>query len=151
MFSGRYGRLYLLLVIAVVVVIALAVGLHYAFSSTSLAQVTVEGGVVHIGEGQDANGYWFGYPAINFTGSAQGYPLTLSAGASFTIQFEMNNDDVVNHTVEGVTVESPFTLQKTSFHIPAVIPTGNDVDLILYLLAPSTSGTYSFSVTITTE
>jgi hypothetical protein len=151
LFSGPYGRLYLVLVIIVVVVVAVAVGLHYAYSSTSLASVTVEGGTVHLGEGQDANGYWFGYPTINFTGSADGYPLTLSAGATFTIQFELENNDVVNHTIEGVTVESPFTLEKTSFHIPAVIPTGNDVDLILTLLAPSTSGTYAFSVSITTD
>jgi hypothetical protein len=146
--SRRALVLLIVLVVAAVVVAGLA--LHYVYNSSSLATVTVDGGIVHIAEGEDASGYWFGNSTVSITGTENGYPLSVSPGGSFSVGLVLTNEDTVNHTISAVTVQSPFVLQKTSFHIPAVIPPGNDVDLGLTLTAPATAGTYSYSVEIVT-
>jgi hypothetical protein len=144
----RRGHLVGLLVAAVVVLIALAVTYSYLHTSGALSEVTVTGGTVHLEQG-DAHGIpWLGASWHNFSGEDAGYPVTLTAGATFTVEVPLDNADSSAHTVNTVLVAAPFALASTSVPIPVTVGGDQDTSLLLTLNAPASSGTYAFVVTI---
>jgi hypothetical protein len=145
---GRYRRIVLALFLAVIALAVLAVVLDYVYTSTSVASVTIEGGTIHIDEGQNGSGYWFGAPDLTLNGSADGYPLALHAGGTFEVAFTLTNQDTHNHTVASVSASGPFVLLAVEPPLPAVVPPGFDAYFHLTLRAPTTAGSYSFAVTV---
>jgi hypothetical protein len=145
----KIRRLYV--IVAVVAVAAVAVGLvaNYELTSTSLAQVTVTGGTVHIEEGTTPSGAgWIGPTPQNYSGEENGYPKSFAAGSTFTVSVRLLNVDDHDHSLDLVSVRAPFVLVSTDPSVPTSLPAGYDASLLLTLRAPSSEGSYSFDVTL---
>jgi apolipoprotein N-acyltransferase len=141
------------LVVAIVVValVALVAEGVLVLPSNSPARVTISYVHLEILEGNSSNGYpWFGPSSINYT-SAEGYPIQVAPGGTWTVVWTFINFDDVTHTVSKVTTPTPlFTIGTIQPALPYSLPAGNDHGaLAIDVTAPSTPGvTYSVTVVV---
>lgn len=149
-FRRPHSRFWVYLSVVVAAVVVATVLLAYLFSATPLGRDTVDGGVARISEGRDAFGPWFQPPVRNYSGTDGGFPITLAAGSTFQVALPLTNTGQASHTVEDATVAAPFSLAGTNVPLPVTIPSGQDATLLLTLKAPTSAGTYSFTVTVLT-
>jgi len=135
--------------VAVVMLVAL-IGLGYLrLPQPTTAPISITGTQYTILEGRNSSGgYWFGPSTLDYPG-VNGYPTSVSPGATFGLPIVLWNHDSLNHTVYSVLVGSPFTLVRIVPSIPIVVPAGyDDANFEFWVTAPSDPGA-SFVVTIT--
>ncbi|MCL4324408.1 MAG: hypothetical protein M1144_02965 [Candidatus Thermoplasmatota archaeon] len=96
--------------------------------------------------------------SVTYTGSTTGYltfapscPLTVSANSVFACTEYVNNTAIVAHQLTAITVSSPFQLQSTTPAVPFGLPPQHVTAVTLDLRAPSTSGTYTLSLVLTSN
>ncbi len=101
--------------------------------------------------------------AIKYNGGTSGYfgpspqsacsscPIEEAHGAqfSYTITLESNATSLT-HSIDSVTVESPFTLVSVSPSLPISISPGGSATIALTIKAPSQDGSYVLSGNINT-
>ncbi len=99
--------------------------------------------------------------AIDYEGTSSGYfgpsiqsqtsDLTTSPGDEFTDHLTLTNTDLsTSQNVTGIAVQSPFALDSIDPSIPSSISPGSSVTYSLTITAPSMSGDYWMSMTVTT-
>ncbi|MGP8075553.1 MAG: hypothetical protein ACLP8Y_02290 [Thermoplasmata archaeon] len=134
--------------ILVVVLLALVEGGVLVLSSNSPAPVTISSVHLVISEGSTAGTPWFGPSSINYT-AAEGYPIQVSPGGSWTVVWTFFSLDTKPHNVTGVFPFSPFTLKSTMPGLPYAVAPGDDGALAMSITAPSSAGgTYAVTVNI---
>ena len=116
--SRRRARLLWTLVAAVaglVVLLVALVGFGYLrLPSAPPPSVTVSQVDWTVLEGTTSSGVgWFGNSSFNYS-LAEGFPLTVAAGSSFSVVWTTMNWDISPHTVSYVAVSSPFTLDRST-------------------------------------
>ncbi len=147
---GRRGRWIFFLAVVAVAVAGAAVLAAYALTRSPSARVTVTGGEVVLQEGRSTFGtYWFTPPTDNLSGAEQGFPITIAPGTLFRIAVPISNTDTRAHSIDSVSTAPPFSVAGTSVPLPVEVPAHEDTTLYVNLTAPATSGTYSFTVTVT--
>jgi hypothetical protein len=120
--------------------------------SPASPQVTVTGVHWRIIQGENPRGLgWFGPEYLNST-SADGFPLAVSSGGSFSVDRLLSNVDLVNHTVYTVTVGAPFRLVSTDPPIPTTVPTGEDDYIFgVTVSAPNVGASESVPLNVTID
>lgn len=147
---GRHGRTPLLLLVAAIAIGAAAVLAAYVLTESPSARITVTGGQATFDEGRTTHGtYWLIPQQDNYSGSEEGFPLTVAPGTTFRIALPLSNTDSVPHSLSSVTVGAPFAVSSTSVPLPAMVPPHEDTTFFLTLVAPPSAGTYTFSVMVT--
>ncbi|MGI0052703.1 MAG: hypothetical protein ACREC5_05925 [Thermoplasmata archaeon] len=148
-FRGRRGRWRLIALLAAVVIVASAAAAEYELTVSPSAHVTVTGGTVAFEEGRTGfGGYWIVPHELNFSGGAEGFPAHLGPGGTLQITVPFSNTDSEPHALSSVEVTGSFGLVATNPALPVTVAALQDASLELTLRAPSTAGTYGFSVTI---
>ncbi|MHB8351553.1 MAG: hypothetical protein ACYDFT_02515 [Thermoplasmata archaeon] len=146
---GRRGRRPLLLLVVAIGIVGAAVLAEYVLTESPSARVTITGGQATFEEGRTTYGtYWLTPQQDNYSGREQGFPITVAPGTTFRIALPLSNTDTIPHTLSSVTVAGPFSVSTTSVPLPAAVPPHEDTTFFLTLTAPSSAGTYSFSVTL---
>jgi hypothetical protein len=145
------GRVILIAIVVAILVAIPVIALSYAYTATPLAQVTVNGGEVTFEQGTVNNQGTIGDIGPSpqqFAGTAEGYPITVSAGSHLRIGIQLVNSDTVAHHLDAIHVGSPFQLYNTSAPLPLEITGGSDATFYVTLTVPPDSGVYSFDVTV---
>jgi hypothetical protein len=127
-------------VFIVILLILVALGV-LVFPSASAKVVEVTGVHWTIVQGTTENGIgWFGPSQFNYT-TVDGYPINVSVGGTVSIPWSFSNYDVVNRTIIGVVVASPFQFVRSSPTFPVSVPSGtDDAFLSVTIQVPSTAG-----------
>lgn len=137
----------------VVVVLLVMIGLGVlVLPSTPPSTITITKVVWTIQQGETSSGIgWFG-PNERIANNSSGLPLRVTLGHSFTVLLPLTDLDSVNHTIQTVSVVSPFALVSTSPSVPALVISGMDDFLISVTLGTSgASGGHSYTVQITLD
>jgi len=148
-------RLIFFAVIAVAIVVVALVALVadgvLVLPSNSSAPVTITSVHLEIDQGNTSGGHpWFG-PSSIYYGAANGYPLSVAAGASWSVVWTFINFDDVAHTVYKVSPATPFTIGTTQPTLPYSVPAGyDDGALAINVIAPSNPGA-TFAVTLVVQ
>ncbi len=155
--SRRRARFLWSLVAAVaglVVLLVALVGFGYLrLPSAPPPSVTVSQVDWTVLEGTTSTGIgWFGNSSFNYT-LAEGFPLAVTAGSSFSVVWTTMNWDSSPHTVSYVAVSSPFTLERSTPGVPITAAAGDDdVGFSFTIGVPSSaSGSYVLDVTVNTS
>jgi hypothetical protein len=134
--------------VVVALLILVAVGVLVLPGTAGAAPVRVNAVEFTIEQGTNSSGFgWFGQSDFSYTGLANGYPFTPTAGSPFNVSIYLDNYDSVSHTVYSVTAGAPFTFKGSNPALPATIPPGvagpegpEGVYLEVTFVAPSTPG-----------
>ncbi len=141
-------------VAGLVVLLGALVGVGYLrLPSAPPPSVTVSQVDWTVLEGTTSKGVgWFGSSSFNYS-LAEGFPLTVTAGSSFSVVWTTMNWDTAPHTVSSVSVSSPFTLDRSTPGVPITAAAGeDDVGFSFTVGVPSSaSGAYVLDVTVTTS
>jgi hypothetical protein len=146
-----YIAVVLMAVVVVTLTILVASGVLVLRSSGS-GSVTVRSVYLNVDQGRTSGGsLWFVPGDVNYT-SANGYPVQVSPGGSWTIVWTFFSMDTVSHTIYRVVVTSSpnasFTFHSSTPSIPLTVPGGDeDAKLAITITAPSTPG-ISYAVTV---
>jgi len=112
-------------VFIVILLALLALGV-LVFPSAGSQTVEVTGVQWTIVQGTTSNGIgWFGPSTFNYT-QVDGYPINVTVGHTVGIPWSFSNYDVVNRTIIGVVVGSPFVFVGSSPAFPVSVPSGTD-------------------------
>jgi hypothetical protein len=151
-FSGRRGRVRFFVVFgAIEAVILIALAYLVTYQGPVPPSGTINGIELEIaGQGQSSvgNSNWFGPTTQNFTGGANGFPLSYVDGSTFTYDLNLDNSDSVNHTIERCSAAAPFSVVHTSTPLPATVMYEDDALLVVTVQTPSTGGTYTVLLTL---
>lgn len=150
--SRRYVRRFLtfaiIAVAVVVVVLVILIGLGtLVLPSKSSAPVTIS--MVHliVQEGNTSSGVpWLGPWSINYT-TAEGYPLQVSPGGTWSVAWTFFNFDYLAHTIKRATPSPPFTIASYVPGVPYTVNGGEDGGLSMVISAPSNPGS-TYAVTL---
>jgi len=138
--------------IFVVILVALVAGGVLVLFSNSPPPVTISSVHLIIQEGNTTSGVpWFGPWSINYT-SAEGFPLQVAPGNTFTIVWaNVINFDSMPHTMYKVNPSSPFTIASTLPALPHTVPQDStDFNLAISVGVPSTGGS-TYAVTLVVD
>jgi hypothetical protein len=136
--------------ILVVVLLILIVEGFLVVPSSSPTPITITSVELKIDQGTTASGTtWFGPSYVNYT-SAEGYPIQVAPGGTWTVVWTFINFDNHYHNITGVFPDSPFTLYSTSPKLAYELPPDSDqCSLAITISAPSTAGaTYAVTVVV---
>lgn len=137
-------------IVLVVLVTLVAAGVLVLKPSTS-ATITVSEVELHILQGSLAGGGgWFGPSFINYT-AAEGYPIQVAVGGSWSVSWMFDNLDNANHTVYTVGPTPPFTIAASSPALPHTVAAGADRALITFTLGVPGNATGTYAVTLTVD
>lgn len=151
--TARRVIVYLVIAVAVIVVVLVAmIGLGVlVLPSNTPAPVTISSVHLVIEQGTTPGGApWFGPGSINYT-SAEGYPIQVTPGGTWSVVWTFINFDVHGHNITQVTAgpNPPFTKPSTLPALPYAIAALDDDGLLsITVTAPSTPGA-TFAVTLT--
>lgn len=140
---------YLIIAAAILVVVLVAlIGLGVlVLPSNSSAPVTISSVHLEIEQGVTSNGDpWLGPSSINYT-SAEGYPIQVDPGKTWSVVWTFINFDDVSHNITLVTPSAPFAKPATQPSLPYGIYAGDEGALSIILTAPSTPGA-TYAVTL---
>ncbi|MGI0052702.1 MAG: hypothetical protein ACREC5_05930 [Thermoplasmata archaeon] len=146
------ARRRLLIASAAILAVAIAIVLALTLTAGPPPTATVaRAQVVLVGQGAGTNGLpWFGASPINLSGPADGYPFSAGLGAHFNLTLQLFNGDSQLHDLSTAAVNAPFRLVGENPTLPCPVPQHRDFLLDLTVLMPSSPGTYSLQVTLTT-
>lgn len=147
----RFWQLAIGVATVVVVGLLVMIGLGVlVLPSTAPEKITISEVHWTIIQGTTSTGFgWFG-PSERIANNSSGLPLRVTLGHSFTVLLPLTDLDSVNHTIQTVTVVSPFNVMGTSPSVPALVISGMDDFLISVTLGTSgASGDQSYTVQIT--
>lgn len=93
---------------------------------------------------------WFGPNEYNYT-HAEGYPLEVAAGGTFTVSWVVSNVGGASHTVYSVAAGAPFVVVSSHPALPLAVPAGeDDATFVFTIQAPnSPGGGFALSLTVT--
>ncbi len=134
----------------VVVILVALIGLGVLVQPASqTSPVTITSVHLEIDQGTSSSGLpWLGPSSINYT-SAEGYPVHVSPGKTWTVVWTFANLDSVFHNVSQVSPNSPFTKPATDPSLPYAVGPGEEGALSIILTAPSTPGaTYAVTLNV---
>lgn len=145
-------RLFTVLLIAVALLVVVLVALIgfgvLVLPAHSSAPVTISSVHLVIDQGVTSTGQpWLGPSSINYT-SAEGYPLQVSSGQTWSVAWTFINFDDAAHSITLVTPSAPFAKPTTQPSLPYNVLAGDEGALSIILTAPSTPGV-SYAVTVT--
>jgi len=147
----RFSRLLALALIAaavvVVILLVLILGGVLVLTSNGPAPVTIDGVHLQIHEGNGTAGPWFGPDSIYY-GTAEGYPLQVAPGGTWTVNWFFVSVDPHFHNVTGVLPQGGFTRGTTQPPLPYEVGPNDDGALTIPLIAPSTAGATYALVTV---
>ncbi len=102
-----------------------------------------------VGEGVTSGGVpWFGLQEINYTGAADGYPYDFTPGSVVNISIQPVNEDTVEHPINAVLVNSPFTVKGTFPSVPFNAEAHDDFLLQVSVEMPHSTGTYVIEISV---
>lgn len=137
-------------VTGIVVVLLVLIGIGVlVLPSSGPASVTVTEVQWTIHQGTTGLGYgWFGPSTVNVT-DADGLPLAVASGTTFSLSLVLSNIDTSNHTIESVSAAGPFRVVGTSPGLPSTVPSGSDDwSLFVTVAAPAVSSGVSYTVAL---
>jgi len=135
----RFAVIGVALLIVILLVLLAAGVLVFPSSSAKVVEVTGVHWTIVQGTTSDGIG-WFGPSQFNYT-TVDGYPINVSVGGTVAIPWSFSNYDVVNRTIIGVVVASPFEFVRSSPAFPVSVPSGtDDAFLSVTVQVPSTPG-----------
>ncbi len=92
-----------------------------------------------------------GYLASSYT-CVSGCPTTITGGADWTITMTLTSSAILfNHNINDFTVSSPFTFVSVSPSLPVTLSPGQSATFQVTVQAPSVTGSYSITGTISTN
>jgi len=150
---ARRRLLSLLIGIAAIVVVVLLVLIAFGilrFASASTPNVTVDSAEWQILQGNTSFGIgWFGPSSRNIS-DADGLPVTVASGGTFSMSLSISNLDSVNHTIYSVTAAAPFRVTGYITGVGVVRPGSDEWVVSVYIAAPSVSSdsTYALALTV---
>lgn len=142
---NRFWQVVLASGTAVVVVLLVLVGVGVLRPLAGPGPGTLTVSIVHweILEGQvgpNSSQGWFGPSQLNYT-QGEGYPTSVTAGATFTISLILAVFGGENHTVFWVATQAPFTVVSCDPVLPITVSYVQDsATFFITVLAPSLSG-----------
>jgi hypothetical protein len=126
-------------IVIVTVLIAVAIVVIFFLSISGVVHVTVTGANFEVNYAGAATGY---FGPTSQSGCSE-CPITVLAGQGFTVSFTLVNSAVVApHSVNDITVSSPFQLVSTTPVAPFSVPAGNSVTVTLHVDASTLGGSY---------
>ncbi len=145
-------------VVLTVLLVLIAAGVLVLPSHTP-APVQIDAVAVQILQGTTATGEsWFHMTWFNVSSSAEGYPVSVSPGGSWSIPIPITNWDSINHTIYDVVPSSTaaaygFKIRGTDPVTPVSVPAmgytepGENI-FAIYVTTPNLPGTTYQSITI---
>lgn len=153
--SVRRVLTFVIAAVAIVVVVLLALIAEgiLVLPSNSPAPVTISSVQLQIDQGVTVNGDpWLGPSIINYT-SAEGYPIQVAPGGTWSVAWTFINFDNVPLTISQVSPHPspPFSNPTTVPSLPYTVAAGDDDGaLSIIVTAPSDPGaTYSVILVVT--
>lgn len=138
-------RWFTFLIIAAAIVVVVLVALIgfgvLVLPSKSPAPVTISSVQLVVHQGLTSNGDpWLGRSWINYTG-AEGYPIQVAAGSTWSVVWTFINFDDVPHNITQVSPSLPFAQPTTQPPLPYAVGAGDDDgSLAIILTAPNNPG-----------
>jgi hypothetical protein len=140
--KSRRNLWIIIAVVVVVVVVILAALVYLAATAPTVKTTAVDWTINYNGV---SSGY-FGAATQSFTTS-----LSTSTGAQFTYTLVLNSSALVlTHSVDSITIASPYTLDSISPTLPVSVVAGGSTTITLTITVPSSAGSYVMSGTINT-
>ena len=143
----------LAIAVATVVVVALLILIGFGvlvLPSSSPDRITITEVQWTIEQGTTSAGFgWFG-PSQRIASNTSGLPVRIALGDKFTMPLSLSDLDSVNHTIQTVSVVSPFSLDRTVPALPAKVISGMDDYVFSVTLGTAdASAGHSYTVYIT--
>jgi len=140
--AGHVGLIAVLVIVLVILIIAAIV--YYAGRLNPVKVTGVNWTVKYNGATSD----YFGPSPQSICSSC---PIEKGHGAQFSYTITLESSATsLTHSIDNVTVESPFTLVSVSPSLPISVSPGGSATVALTIKAPSQDGSYVLSGTINT-